>query len=32
MFEQHGYRLVDEIVWVKQTINGKINKGHGYYL
>ena len=25
-------RLVDEIVWVKQTINGKINKGHGYYL
>ena len=25
-------RLVDEIVWVKQTVNGKINKGHGYYL
>jgi len=24
--------LVDEIVWVKQTINGKIAKGHGYYL
>ena len=19
-------------MWVKQTINGKINKGHGYYL
>ena len=23
---------MDEIVWVKQTVNGKINKGHGYYL
>lgn len=32
LFEKHGYKLVDEIVWVKQTINGKINKGHGYYL
>ena len=27
-----SFRLVDEIVWVKQTVNGKINKGHGYYL
>ena len=27
-----GYKLVDEIVWVKQTVNGKIGKGHGYYL
>jgi mRNA (2'-O-methyladenosine-N6-)-methyltransferase len=25
-------RLVDEIAWVKQTVNGKIAKGHGYYL
>jgi mRNA m6A methyltransferase catalytic subunit len=24
--------LVDEIAWVKQTVNGKIAKGHGYYL
>lgn len=32
MFKHHGYRLVDEIVWVKQTRTGKINKGHGYYL
>uniref|UniRef100_A0A7S3FZ16 mRNA m(6)A methyltransferase n=1 Tax=Strombidium rassoulzadegani TaxID=1082188 RepID=A0A7S3FZ16_9SPIT len=32
MFEKFGYKLVDEIVWVKQTVNGKIAKGHGYYL
>lgn len=32
LFEKHGYRLVDELVWVKQTNTGKINKGHGYYL
>ena len=24
--------MVDEIAWVKQTVNGKIAKGHGYYL
>jgi len=27
-----GYKLVDEIVWIKKTINGKIAKGHGFYL
>ena len=27
-----GYTLADEIVWVKQTVNGRIAKGHGYYL
>lgn len=32
MMEQWGYKLVDEITWVKQTVNGKIAKGHGYYL
>ena len=32
MMEQYGYKLVDEISWVKQTVNGKIAKGHGYYL
>jgi len=32
MMETWGYKLVDEIVWVKQTVNGKIAKGHGYYL
>ena len=32
MMEFYGYKLVDEILWVKQTVNGKIAKGHGYYL
>ena len=32
MMEFYGYKLVDEIAWIKQTINGKIAKGHGYYL
>lgn len=32
MMEEFGYKLVDEISWVKQTVNGKIAKGHGYYL
>jgi len=27
-----GYKLVDEITWTKKTINGKIAKGHGFYL
>lgn len=27
-----GYKLVDSITWVKKTVNGKIAKGHGYYL
>jgi mRNA (2'-O-methyladenosine-N6-)-methyltransferase len=30
--KQWGYTLVDEIVWIKKTVNGKIAKGHGYYL
>ena len=32
LFDKYGYRLIDELVWVKQTVNGKIAKGHGYYL
>ena len=32
MMATFGYKLVDEICWVKQTVNGKIAKGHGYYL
>ena len=32
MMEENGYKLVDEVAWVKQTVNGKIAKGHGYYL
>ena len=32
MMENWGYKLVDEICWVKKTVNGKIAKGHGFYL
>ena len=32
MLRNWGYKLADEIIWVKKTINGKIAKGHGYYL
>jgi mRNA m6A methyltransferase catalytic subunit len=32
LFAKYGYKLVDELVWVKQTNRGKIAKGHGYYL
>ena len=30
--EHWGYKLADEIVWVKKTVKGKIAKGHGFYL
>lgn len=26
------FRLVDDITWVKQTVNRKLAKGHGFYL
>ena len=32
LIKQWGYKYCDEIVWIKQTVNGKIAKGHGYYL
>lgn len=32
MMKHWGYTLVDEITWVKKTVNGKIAKGHGFYL
>ncbi|BAM79336.1 similar to (N6-adenosine)-methyltransferase [Cyanidioschyzon merolae strain 10D] len=32
MFERWGYRLVDEIVWVKLTVNRRLAKNHGFYL
>jgi mRNA (2'-O-methyladenosine-N6-)-methyltransferase len=32
IFKKNGYKIVDEIVWAKQTINGKIGRSHGYYL
>jgi mRNA (2'-O-methyladenosine-N6-)-methyltransferase len=27
-----GYEYVDEVQWVKQTVTGKIAKGHAHYL
>ena len=32
LMEHWGYKLVDELTWVKKTVNGKIAKGHGFYL
>lgn len=30
--EKWGYKMIDELTWVKKTINGKIAKSHGFYL
>ncbi len=30
--KQWGYQVVDSIAWIKKTVNGKIAKGHGFYL
>jgi mRNA (2'-O-methyladenosine-N6-)-methyltransferase len=32
LFEKWGYQMVDEIVWVKLTVNRRMAKSHGYYL
>jgi len=32
LMAEWGYTLVDSITCVKRTVNGKIAKGHGYYL
>jgi len=32
MFEKWGYELVDDITWVKTTVNRRLAKGHGFYL
>lgn len=32
LLDQWGYSLIDEIVWVKRTVTGKLAKGHGFYL
>lgn len=32
MERKWGYKVVDSINWVKKTVNGKIAKGHGFYL
>ena len=32
MMEAWGYSVVDEITWIKKTINERLAKSHGYYL
>ncbi|KAI8076669.1 MT-A70-domain-containing protein [Gilbertella persicaria] len=32
LMERWGYAYVDDITWVKQTVNRRMAKGHGYYL
>ncbi|KAF9582096.1 hypothetical protein BGW38_000651, partial [Lunasporangiospora selenospora] len=32
LMRKWGYRYVDDITWVKQTVNRRMAKGHGYYL
>lgn len=32
LLEEWGYEVIDEIHWVKQTVNGKIAKGNAHYL
>ncbi|KAJ2847167.1 hypothetical protein IWW36_003995 [Coemansia brasiliensis] len=32
LMKQWGYTYVDDITWVKQTVNRRMAKGHGYYL
>ncbi|KAF8060565.1 mettl3 [Scenedesmus sp. PABB004] len=32
LFDKWGYTLVDEVVWVKMTVNRRLAKSHGYYL
>jgi len=32
MMKEWGYTYIDDICWIKASVNGKIAKGHGYYL
>ena len=32
LFEKWGYEMVDDISWVKATVNRRLAKGHGFYL
>jgi mRNA (2'-O-methyladenosine-N6-)-methyltransferase len=32
LMQRWGYRHVDDVTWVKQTVNRRLAKGHGYYL
>jgi mRNA (2'-O-methyladenosine-N6-)-methyltransferase len=32
MMEGWGYEIIDEVAWVKRTVNRKFAKGHGHFL
>ena len=32
LMHKWGYKIVDSVTWAKKTVNGKIAKGHGFYL
>mmetsp|Transcript_12715 Transcript_12715/g.14453 ORF Transcript_12715/g.14453 Transcript_12715/m.14453 type:complete len:287 (+) Transcript_12715:91-951(+) len=32
LMERWGYNLIDEVVWVKSTVNRRLAKSHGFYL
>ena len=32
LFENWGYELVDEVTWIKKTVNRRLAKSHGFYL
>merc|ERR1712232_667273 len=32
LMKHWGYTFVDDITWIKSTINGRLAKGHGFYL
>jgi mRNA m6A methyltransferase catalytic subunit len=32
LFREWGYEFIDDIAWVKSTVNRRLAKGHGYYL
>eukprot|EP00924_Labyrinthula_sp_SR-Ha-C_P007630 snap_masked-scaffold_42-processed-gene-2.9-mRNA-1 protein AED:0.14 eAED:0.14 QI:0/-1/0/1/-1/1/1/0/317 len=32
MLEKNGYEFIDEIVWVKTTVNRRLARSHGFYL
>lgn len=32
LFKKWGYEFIDEVSWVKRTVNRRLAKSHGYYL
>lgn len=32
LLDAWGYKYIDEVVWIKKTVNNKIAKSHGYWL